>query len=478
MKQLLLLCVLFSSAIVFFCNDFDKSVNPVEASESGALAMTVHAGTIGALAKTAAIEMSSLYIELSSPGLPTIYDTLSLSGGSAERTERKTYANLASRVRNSIVEWTLTVESRDLNGTIIHSGDTIFTVPPRDTIDIEMFLAAQYSMLVANFYPIRDSVTGCEIKVEGLSKNAVTFDKQSRLGDTVSLTDDYLPASQLGVSQNIEMNVYGHYFGVDTLLYTGDTSLSVVSGQNSNYQIKLKYVGPAALQGAATMAVTLGAVGTVTVDGELEDTVAMNEVVTDIDGNVYHTVTIGTQTWMVENLKASRYNDGTPIPLVTDNTEWAALSTPAYRWYNNDSVTYCNPYGALYNWYVVDPANVKKLAPTGWHVPSEAEWTILETFLGGSSVAGGKLKEAGTTHWNYPNTGATNEIGFSAVAGGQGYYDGSFNQLGYVCYWWSSIGFRAMTVVWLSNSNTSLSHSYYDTEYYKRLGYSVRCLKD
>jgi hypothetical protein len=154
MKQLLLLCAFVVSVIGLFCNDFDKTVNPVEPSESGALAMTVHAGTIGALAKTANIEMSTLYIQLSSPGLPTIYDTLSLSGGSAERTERQTYTNLASRVRNNIVEWTLTVESHDQNGTIIHSGDTTFTVPPRDTIDIEMFLAAQYSMLVANFYHI------------------------------------------------------------------------------------------------------------------------------------------------------------------------------------------------------------------------------------------------------------------------------------------------------------------------------------
>lgn len=143
------------------CSQFDKQVAP-EISETGTLKMTVHAGAVGALRKETAINMKNLYIQLSSPGLPTVYDTLSLSGGSAERTERQTYSGLASRIKDQIVEWTLAVESRDQNGKVIHSGDTTFSISPLDTIDVEMSLAAQYSMLVTNFFPIQDSVEQCE----------------------------------------------------------------------------------------------------------------------------------------------------------------------------------------------------------------------------------------------------------------------------------------------------------------------------
>ena len=115
------------------------------------------------------------------------------------------------------------------------------------------------------------------------------------------------------------------------------------------------------------------------------------------------------------NLKTTKYNDGTSIPNVTNDTSWSNLTTGAYCWYNND-VSYKNPYGALYNWYAV---NTGKLAPKGWHVPSDAEWTTLITYLGGESIAGGKLKEAGTTHWLSPNTEATNSTGFSALPGGR-----------------------------------------------------------
>ena len=156
--------------------------------------------------------------------------------------------------------------------------------------------------------------------------------------------------------------------------------------------------------------------------------------VTDIDGNVYHTVRIGTQIWTVENLKTTRYNDGTMIPLVTDNAIWGALTTPGYCYYN-DSVSYANPYGALYNWYTV---NTGKLAPAGWHVPTDSEWTVLSTYLGGDNVSGGKLKEAGTAHWNSPNTGATNETGFSALPGGYRELSGGFLGIDYNGYWWSA----------------------------------------
>jgi uncharacterized protein (TIGR02145 family) len=158
------------------------------------------------------------------------------------------------------------------------------------------------------------------------------------------------------------------------------------------------------------------------------------QTVKDINGNVYKTVTIGKQVWMAENLKTTKYNDGTTIPLITENTAWESLTTPAYCWNKNDA-TNKNRYGALYNWYTV---NSKKLCPRGWHVPTDAEWTKLTTYLGGESVAGGKLKETGTTHWLRPNTGATNETGFTALSSGGRYEDGRFYDLDSKGYWWSS----------------------------------------
>lgn len=115
---------------------------------------------------------------------------------------------------------------------------------------------------------------------------------------------------------------------------------------------------------------------------------ATGQTVTDIDGNVYNTVEIGTQQWMAENLKVTS-NEGTAIPLVTDGIGWNNLTTPGYCWYNNDNTTYGDVYGALYNWYGVNAGN---FCPVGWHVPTDAEWTVLNDYLGGSSVAGGKLK--------------------------------------------------------------------------------------
>jgi uncharacterized protein (TIGR02145 family) len=195
--------------------------------------------------------------------------------------------------------------------------------------------------------------------------------------------------------------------------------------------------------------------------------------ITDADGNIYNTVIIGSQTWMVENLKTTKYKDGTSIPLETSNTTWAGLSTPAYCWYNNDQATNGNVYGALYNWYTV---NTRNLCPTGWRVPTDEDWTTLTTYLGGESAAGGKLKEIGTTHWLSPNTGATNESGFRALPGGDRYYStGSFNNVGTNGNWWSFTEVDA-NVAWYRRMNSDYSGVY---RYYisKREGISVRCIK-
>ena len=195
--------------------------------------------------------------------------------------------------------------------------------------------------------------------------------------------------------------------------------------------------------------------------------------VTDIDGNVYNTVTIGAQTWMAKNLAVTHFRDGTNIPNVTNNTDWGNLISSGYCWYNNDFSTYKDTYGALYNWYSCNTGN---LCPTGWHFPSSAEWAILTTYLGGDSIAGGKLKETGTTHWTTPNIGATNETGFTALpAGGRDWY-GGFSFINTNGYWWTSSELDANSAYFKHMVNNlssvgNLSNS-------KQLGFSVRCLSN
>jgi len=153
---------------------------------------------------------------------------------------------------------------------------------------------------------------------------------------------------------------------------------------------------------------------------------------TDIEGNVYVAVPIGSQVWMVDNLKVTKYKDGTPIPYVTNTDDLASLTTGAYTWFNNDEATVKDTYGALYNWYSVSSGN---LCPTGWHAPSDAEWATLINFLGGESVAGGKLKAIGTSHWNAPNTDASNDSGFTALPAGYLFDNGNYNSLGNITHW-------------------------------------------
>ena len=206
-------------------------------------------------------------------------------------------------------------------------------------------------------------------------------------------------------------------------------------------------------------------------------------VLTDKDGNVYNTVTIGTQTWLTENLKTTKYSDGTEIPNITDNTAWAALTTGAYCDYSNIPAN-STTYGRLYNWYTVDNNAATKVAsnggknvcPTGWHVPTDAEWTILTACLGGEIDAGGKLKETGTTHWQSPNEGATDLVGFTALPSGYRYFNGSFLDIGYYSYWWSSTESSPTNAY--ERLVSYVSSYIYKGSGRKQSGFSVRCLKD
>lgn len=199
--------------------------------------------------------------------------------------------------------------------------------------------------------------------------------------------------------------------------------------------------------------------------------------VEDYDGNFYTTDTIGIQIWMGENLKTTHYNDGTPIPLVPDGTEWQNLSSPGYCWYDNDDSNNKFTYGALYNWHTV---NTGKLCPEGWRIPTYLDWKTLSAHLEGDAVSGGKMKESGTTHWASPNTGASNISGFSALPAGQrSSVGGLFRNITLIGSWWTQ------TVDPVYEMNAWSTSTYYDdlrlevnTTTHKNTGLSVRCVLD
>jgi uncharacterized protein (TIGR02145 family) len=176
---------------------------------------------------------------------------------------------------------------------------------------------------------------------------------------------------------------------------------------------------------------------------------------------------------MTKNLKTTRYSDGTDIPLITDRTVWSNLTTPAYCWYDNDTTNKDTYYGALYNWYAV---NSGRLCPVGWHVPTDAEWTTLTDYLGGSKVAGGKLKETGTTDWMGSNKNSTDDYGFTALPGGDRGKKGSFCSVGYYGSWWSSTE-KSSTNAWYRMMHFASSHVS-RKNWVKNWGHSVRCMKN
>jgi uncharacterized protein (TIGR02145 family) len=216
--------------------------------------------------------------------------------------------------------------------------------------------------------------------------------------------------------------------------------------------------------------------------------------VTDASGNTYPTLTLGTQVWMAENLRTTKYRDGSNIPLVTDNTQWGNnikdnTSLPMMCWYNNDQATYtANKFGALYNWYAINPATNgnKNVCPSGWHVPTDAEWNVFIANLDPShdpaafgiqsTTAGGKMKSTGTQYWFSPNQDATNSSGWSGLPGGARKVNGPFDYIGYLGYWWSSTEDPTASA-WFRGL------AYYDGHvdrypYFKAEGYSVRCVRD
>ncbi len=198
-------------------------------------------------------------------------------------------------------------------------------------------------------------------------------------------------------------------------------------------------------------------------------------IVKDIDGNVYKTVKIGNIVWMAENLRTTRFNTGHKIQMITDSAEWMNHGGPAYCYYNND-VNNVKTYGLLYNW---EFPSLYGLCPKGWSVPGEGAWDNLMEYLGGKEVAGGKLKD--TTLWMNPNIGATNESGFTALpAGCRG---SSFQGMGWYTVWWSDT-YGYADPPFYEEGPTSYSLYNNDTFFYKSynnprlMGYSIRCIKN
>ena len=207
---------------------------------------------------------------------------------------------------------------------------------------------------------------------------------------------------------------------------------------------------------------------------------SLNTIVKDVDGNTYNTIEIGSQVWMDQDLKTTRFNDGIDIPEVKEYEAWSKLSNPAFCWYNNDSTTR-KDYGALYNWFAVGTG---KLCPEGWHIPSDDEWNVLHSYLRRLELTGGSLKESSDKFWRKPNEGATNETGFTALPAGYRSYNGTFNLQRAGIYWWSSTRSQ-----WWQSTDSTTSISFQRNLYYKseklsrnvaemNNGFCVRCIKD
>lgn len=262
------MAAVLSLALVACLNDSDG-----KATASGNLTVTVVLDKVGALAKAgkaSGIVTNKLYLTASANGGGTLRDTVTLAPGNDGYSVQRTFSGLASDKL-----WRVSAVTRDIAGVVIHSADTLLTVAPQTTHMVNLVLPARYSTLKARFFPIVDSVTRLQMRVDDDLVASAAFAKQSRLGDTVVLAHDYLSASPSGVTHKIQLDAHGDMWGDDHLLYRGDTTVTVVSGQDATYKVTLRWVGPTIPPpGQAEIHVVLGALGTVWIDAELQDTTA------------------------------------------------------------------------------------------------------------------------------------------------------------------------------------------------------------
>jgi uncharacterized protein (TIGR02145 family) len=298
-------------------------------------------------------------------------------------------------------------------------------------------------------------------------KPEVTVLRYSDLKASSIMLKGIVSANELSTKVTFEYGItssYGNLRSADNSpISKKDTVSTTITGldQNTNYHYRIRAENELGIVYSADSTfrtVITGKTGTVT----------------DSQGNIYQTIGIGYQEWMTENLKVILYNNGIDsIPLVEKDTSWNKLATPAYCWYGNNKAANKETYGALYNWYAVQTG---KICPTGWHVPADADFSELTAYLGGAGMAGGKLKETGTSHWNSPNTGATDAYKFAARGAGKRFTDGSFDFVKVESNWWSSTDYSTQNASYMNilfNYNNSFQ-AYFN----KKTGMSVRCVRD
>jgi uncharacterized protein (TIGR02145 family) len=308
---------------------------------------------------------------------------------------------------------------------------------------------------ISGFDCVGVKITGTLVKGKVVSNVSATINYTGGNGKTY-LTKSHTSKGVTGLSATLQAGTLAN--GGGTLIYT-------ISGTPNT-------------AGTASFAIDLGGKSctiNITVDDVTQTIGKPGPNITDSEGNSYKTVYIGTQQWMAENLKVSKFSDGTTIPNITDITQWSNLTSGAWVYYNNDATNNAK-YGKLYNWYAVSKTtnDNKNVCPTGWHVPTDAQWTVLTNYLGGQGIAGGKMKEVGTASWNSPNIEATNVSLFTGLPGGQLY--GAHDGISKGGYWWSSTEKNAddAWIRYVNYDHGSAGRSNYG----KGIGVSVRCLKD
>lgn len=284
---------------------------------------------------------------------------------------------------------------------------------------------------------------------------------------TWSNPDDIAFGTQLTSTQ---LNATAEIDGVFN--YTPELGTSLAEGSDQDLMVEFT---PTDISTNSVVTETVKINVTAGTDAMFNDDFTYGKAV-DIDGNEYKTITIGGQTWMAENLRTTRFRNGVGIPEVTDDAAWAALTTAGVSNYENSTdIDYVATHGRLYNWAAVSDS--RNIAPEGWHVASDAEWTVLSTFLGGEEEAGAKLKESSTLHWNTPNLNANNSSGFTALPSGRReYFDGSFLNLGFNTFWWTSSTYDG-NYAWYRYMNYD-EVNIYRANFHSTYGYSVRCVKD
>jgi len=408
-------------------------------------------------------------------------------------------------VTNKQVGMQISILRYSATGTLVYSETQMPTTNGNGLVSIEIGSGEGFDTIdwTAGPYFIKtetDPTGGTNYTITGTSQLlSVPYALHAKTAESITGTiSEADPVFDTSVAAGITVTDTNNWNNkLDSYTETQNFADVIALNDSANAQIK-NVTDPTDAQDAATKAYVDALKQQIE---NLENTLVIgDQIVKDADGNVYNIVKIGIQYWFKENLKTTKLKDNIPIPLVTGDSAWAALTTPGRCYYNNDSLTYKNTYGALYNWYTV---NTGKLCPTGWHVPSIYEWEELIAFLGGYDpcapyypgdnfcdiiTGGGKLKSKGTIEdgtglWYAPNAKASNESGFTAIPGGLRDFYVGFNRIGNRGYWWSASSLPDSSPYSARALSITSSDEYVHTDYMYdgtlfENGLSVRCLKD